>query len=249
MESKEGDSQTSISTEPRIAVEEEDEFGLSEVHAYLTDKLKRLSVVIDKYHSLEDNNPVPLVTGDLQHLLKYKRQLLSCLSQQLRMLHPQEWTRFSAHVQLDVMESLKKEVQDLKTLLCVYEKQLAEDKNQLADLEEKIKDLKEMYEERQKNPEVHKVDSLVPIQKNLSVEFNKHRRELNVMIEQLFTDDSTDLVDYLQVVTKAYFDDERGDPYVTLDGQYHCLEMLLEADIITRHPHDLKKFRLTNLLQ
>ncbi|PNF40591.1 hypothetical protein B7P43_G06761 [Cryptotermes secundus] len=249
MESEGSESQTSRSTEPRIAFGEGNEFGLSEVHAYLTDKLRRLSVVIDKYHSLGDNNPVPPVTGDLQHLLKYKTQLLSCLSQQLRTLHPQEWTRFSAHVQLDVMESLKKEVLDLRTLLGVCEKQLAEDKKQLADLEEKIKDLKEMYEERQKTPEVHKMDSLVPVQKNLSVEFNKHRRELNDMIEQLFPDDSTDLVDFLQVLTKAYFDDERGDPYVTLDGPYHCLEMLLEADIITRHPHDFKKFRLTNLLQ
>jgi hypothetical protein len=81
--------QTSRSIEPTIVFEEGDEFGLSEVHAYLTDRLKRLSVVIDKYHSLEDNNPVPTGTGDHQHLLKYKMQLLSCLSQQLRTLHPQ----------------------------------------------------------------------------------------------------------------------------------------------------------------
>jgi hypothetical protein len=39
----------------------------------------------------------------------------------------------------------------------------------------------------------------VPVQKNLSVEFNKHRRELNDMIKQLFPDDSTDLVDFLQI--------------------------------------------------
>jgi hypothetical protein len=53
----------------------------------------------------------------------------------------------------------------------------------------------------------------------------------------------------LQEITSAYFDDESGDPYVTVESNYHCLEMLLEADIITRHPHDLKKFRLTNFLQ
>jgi hypothetical protein len=57
----------------------------------------------------------------------------------------------------------------------------------LCSLEEKIKDLKEMYEERQKNPEVHKMDSLVPVQKNLSAEFNKHRRELVSMIECIYS--------------------------------------------------------------
>jgi hypothetical protein len=53
----------------------------------------------------------------------------------------------------------------------------------LCSLEERIKDLKEMYEERQKNPEVQKVDSLVPVQKKLSMEFSKHRRELVSMVE------------------------------------------------------------------
>jgi hypothetical protein len=50
-------------------------------------------------------------------------------------------------------------------------------------LEEKIKDLKEIYEEREKNPEVQKMDSLLPVQKNLSVAFNKHRSELVSIIE------------------------------------------------------------------
>lgn len=66
-----------------------DEFGLSEVHAYLTDKLKNLRVVVNKYHSLEDNNPEDPMTGDPQHQLKYKMQLVSCLSQQLCSLNPQ----------------------------------------------------------------------------------------------------------------------------------------------------------------
>lgn len=66
-----------------------DEFGLSEVHAYLTDKLKNLRVVVNKYHSLEDNNPEDPITGDSEHQLKYKMQLVSCLSQLLRSLNPQ----------------------------------------------------------------------------------------------------------------------------------------------------------------
>ncbi|XP_021929971.1 uncharacterized protein LOC110834781 isoform X1 [Zootermopsis nevadensis] len=249
MESEASESQASVYTEMGIGIGPGDEFGLNEVHAYLTDKLKRLSVVIDKYHSSEDNNPVPQVRGDLQQLLKYKISFVSCLSQQLRRLHPQEWVRFSAHVQLDVIAGLKKEVQDLKSLLSVCEKQLHEDKNELADLEEKIKHLDEMYVERQRNPEVYEMDSLLPVQKSLSVEFNKHRRELNDMIEKIFPGDNNYLVDFLQVLTKAYFDDESSDPYVNLEDQYHCLEMLLEADIITRHPHDFNKFRLTNFLQ
>jgi hypothetical protein len=48
----------------------------------------------------------------------------------------------------------------------------------LCSLQEELKDFREMYEERQKNPEVRKMDSLLPAQKNLSVEFNKHRKEL-----------------------------------------------------------------------
>lgn len=75
-------------TEP-TGNEDHDEFGLSEVHAYLTDKLKSLRVVVNKYRSLEDNNPEDPTTGDPQHQLKYKMQLVSCLSQQLRSLKPQ----------------------------------------------------------------------------------------------------------------------------------------------------------------
>jgi hypothetical protein len=52
----------------------------------------------------------------------------------------------------------------------------------LCRLEEEIKHLQEMYEVRQRNPEVHEADSLIPVQKNLSVEFNKHRRELVGML-------------------------------------------------------------------
>jgi hypothetical protein len=40
-----------------------------------------------------------------------------------------------------------------------------------------------MHEERQRNPEVHKMDSLVPVQRNISEEFQKHRRELVSMTE------------------------------------------------------------------
>jgi len=69
--------------------EDHDDFGLNEIHAYLTDKLKNLCVVVNKYHSLEDNNPENPMTGDPQHQLKYKMQLVSCLSQQLRSLNPQ----------------------------------------------------------------------------------------------------------------------------------------------------------------
>ena len=75
-------------TEPTVN-EDRDEFGLSEVHTYLTDKLKNLRVVVNKYHSLEDNNPEDPMTGEPQHQLKYKMQLVSCLSQQLRSLNPQ----------------------------------------------------------------------------------------------------------------------------------------------------------------
>jgi hypothetical protein len=39
-----------------------------------------------------------------------------------------------------------------------------------------------MYEERQKNPEIRRMGSLLPVQKKLSVEFNKHRTELVSMI-------------------------------------------------------------------
>jgi hypothetical protein len=42
--------------------------------------------------------------------------------------------------------------------------------------------LKDMYEERQKNPEVRRVNSLFPVQKQLSLEFNKHRVSLVSMI-------------------------------------------------------------------
>jgi hypothetical protein len=63
----------------------------------------------------------------------------------------------------------------------------------LCSLEEKIKDLKEMYEEREKNPEVHKVDSLVPVQKNLSAEFNKHKRELVSMIGCVYNSQNFEL--------------------------------------------------------
>ena len=45
----------------------------------------------------------------------------------------------------------------------------------LHSLKEKVKHLKDMYEERQKNPEVRRVNSLFPVQKQLSLEFNKHR--------------------------------------------------------------------------
>lgn len=38
--------------------------------------------------------------------------------------------------------------------------------------------MKDMYEERQKNPEVRQMASLLPVQRQLSLEFNKHRVEL-----------------------------------------------------------------------
>lgn len=247
MESEESESQMSVYTEP--TGNDLDEYELSEVHGYLTDKLKRLFIVIDKYHTAEANNPEAPVTGDPQHLLKYKMQLVSCLSQQLRSLNPQEYKRFSAHAELDLMASLKKEVQDLSTLLHRCNRQLDEDKKELAGLKQNVKHLKDMYDERQKNPEIHRMDCLLPVQKKLSLEFNEHRIALHDMIEQLFRQDSNVLASLLQEITSAYFDDESGDPYVTVESNYHCLEMLLEADIITRHPHDLKKFRLTNFLQ
>jgi len=52
----------------------------------------------------------------------------------------------------------------------------------LHSLKEKVKHLKDMHEERQKNPEVRQVNSLFPVQKQLSVEFNKHRIALVSMI-------------------------------------------------------------------
>jgi hypothetical protein len=75
-------------TEP-TGNEDHYEFGLSEVHSYLTNKLKSLRVVVEKYHNLEDNNPEDPMTGDPQHHLKYKMQLVSCLSQQFGRLNPQ----------------------------------------------------------------------------------------------------------------------------------------------------------------
>lgn len=248
MESEESESQTSVYTEP-TGNEVLDEFGLNEVYAYLTDKLKNLRDVVDKYHSLEDNNPEVPMTEDPQHHLKYKMQLVSCLSQQLRRLNPQEYTRFSAHAELDLVASLKEEVEDLRALLPRCSSQLDEDKKELEGLKEKVKNLKDMHEERQKNPEVRQMNSLFPVQKQLSREFNKHRIALHDMVEKLFRQDSDVLANVLQKLTSAYFDSESGDPYVIVEDNYHCLEMLLEADIITRHPHDLKKFRLTNFLQ
>lgn len=52
----------------------------------------------------------------------------------------------------------------------------------LHSLKEKVRHLKDMYEERQKNPEIRRMGSLLPVQKKLSVEFNKHRTELVSMI-------------------------------------------------------------------
>jgi hypothetical protein len=77
-----------VYTEP-TGNEDRDEFELSDVHAYLKDKLKRLYAVVDKYHILEDNNPEAPVAEDSEHVLKYKLQLVSCLSQQLKSLSPQ----------------------------------------------------------------------------------------------------------------------------------------------------------------
>lgn len=52
----------------------------------------------------------------------------------------------------------------------------------LHSLKEKVKRLKDMHEERQRNPEVRQVISLFPVQKQLSLEFNKHRVALVSMI-------------------------------------------------------------------
>lgn len=52
----------------------------------------------------------------------------------------------------------------------------------LHSLKEKVKNLKDMHEERQKNPEVRQMNSLFPVQKQLSREFNKHRIALVSMI-------------------------------------------------------------------
>ena len=52
----------------------------------------------------------------------------------------------------------------------------------LHSLKGKVEHLKDMYEERQKNPEVRRVNSLFPVQKQLSLEFNKHRIALVSMI-------------------------------------------------------------------
>lgn len=52
----------------------------------------------------------------------------------------------------------------------------------LHSLKEKVRHLKDMYEERQKNPEVRRMNLLFPVQKQLSLEFNKHRVALVSMI-------------------------------------------------------------------
>jgi hypothetical protein len=52
----------------------------------------------------------------------------------------------------------------------------------LHSLKENVKHLKDMYDERQKNPEIHRMDLLLPVQKKLSLEFNEHRIALVSMI-------------------------------------------------------------------
>jgi hypothetical protein len=106
----------------------------------------------------------------------------------------------------------------------------------LCSLEEKIKDLKEIYEEKQKNPEVQKMESLLPVQKNLSVEFIKHRRELVSIIKcvtQIACVGASHMSDNRQIsVAMQRFYTFRQQPYSHTNAS-HCIPDYTIIHIIT----------------
>lgn len=81
----------------------------------------------------------------------------------------------------------------------------------------------------------------------LDVLFQKDKRRLDDVLD-LFPEN---LKDILQTISAKYFSEDCGNPYISFENnaQFHDLELLLEANIITRHPHDPKQIRLSNFLE
>ena len=91
---------------------------------------------------------------------------------------------------------------------------------------------------------------LIPrISGRVNKKFQSTKQQLHNMLETLFP---TDVKDLLQSLCEAYFNQEAGDPYISLkeeDQQHRYVEILLESHVITRHPHDESKIRLSNFFQ
>ncbi|XP_069700526.1 uncharacterized protein [Periplaneta americana] len=242
-----------IETASTISRSTPDRMVKEEIRSYLRVKYNELMEKLKNLREFEENNPVMDVDECMKDLRNYKVKFVNIFAEKMSDIHPQEWKKFPQHVELDALERVRKELQDTKALFVVAKNQLEADKIELQGLEEKIRIMESISAEAlNEQSERTGMNLLTQRRTKLSRVFNSHRIELDHIIDKLFPDSPGNYKTILNDLSVAFFDTESGDPYISMEEchyDYECLEILLQANIITRHPYDPKKIRLVNFLQ
>ncbi|KAE8752839.1 hypothetical protein FOCC_FOCC000577 [Frankliniella occidentalis] len=175
----------------------------------------------------------------------YKKNVMESIRKKAEHMKPLGEPLYSAHAPLELRSKLAERVKADRENIKQMSTQLTQLQESNKELLRRMEELKKIIAARTTSGEMKTKLKWQEVDRKIKLERAKHVKQIRHVTDEICPDS-----DMPKILSDALKNSLSGkDPYVTVDDfSIEDVEFLLRCNVLTRHPHDRKRVRLSDLL-
>ncbi|XP_049767401.1 uncharacterized protein LOC126100812 [Schistocerca cancellata] len=214
---------------------------LEEIKVLLESKLSDIQTELQQLRDTEDNNRLGRLPSE--NLEQTKKLLIHYLIESLTPQYP-DFFRSGEVLEKAVLEKLEILLKETTRMIDSEKRALNKLKKKLQSLQAQSESFDTITTTRLESGEMRQAENLDKIEEHLNSELQKHKKALKDMLDILYPGDQ-DMRRIIMNLMQLYIDNP--SEYIELSVEHHLrIARFVQIGVITRHPYDPMKVRLSS---